>query len=115
MQNKSELTVSNKLSKNIWHEHIKRWESSKLSQQAYCVQAGINYSTFVYWRGQFLLESGQSKPQQFLPVEVKQQSQSDVFPSVRVKLITGNIVCIPTSIGISEIAKLIRLLEATNA
>jgi hypothetical protein len=114
MQNKSEPIVVNKPKKGFWLEHVKQWESSNLSQQAYSTQEGITYGTFVYWRGQFLLESGHSKARQFLPVEVKQQ-HSDTPQSVKIKLITGNIVCIPTSVGIPEIAKLIRLLECSNA
>ncbi len=114
MQNKLEPTVVNKPKKDFWHEHVKQWESSKLNQQAYCTQAGINYSTFVYWRGQLLLESGHSKPRQFLPVEVKQR-HSDTSQSVKIKLVAGNIVSIPISMGIPEIAKLIRLLEQPDA
>ena len=114
MQTKSESTVIRKPSKDFWLEHVKQWELSNLSQKTYCNQSGISYGTFVYWRGQRLLESGQSKPRQFLPVEVK-QSQSDASQSVKIKLITGNVVCIPTSIGIPEVAKLIRLLESPDA
>ncbi len=114
MQVTSETSVIKKLGKDSWLEHVKKWETSKLSQQAYCSQAGISYATFVYWRGQFLLESGRTKARQFIPVEVK-QTQPETSQSIKIKCVTGNIVSIPVSMGISEIAKLIRLLELQDA
>jgi hypothetical protein len=113
MQEKSESNLK-KPGKDFWLDHVQKWESSKLSQQAYCTQAEISYATFVYWRGQFLLESGRAKTRQFIPVEVK-QSQLDISQSIKLKLVTGNVVSIPVSMEIPEIAKLIRLLEAQNA
>lgn len=114
MQNKSELPVVKKPGKDFWLQHVNQWKESNLSQQAYCNQARISYSSFGYWRKQILLESGEIKPRQFLPVEVK-SSQSDKSDSIKVKLNTGNIVCIPINIGIPDIAKLIRLLEDRDA
>ncbi len=92
MQDNSESTNKpKKLSKEIWLQHVKQWEQCNLSQQVYCAQAGINYGTFVYWRGQFLLESGQIKQRQFASVEVR-QSQPDLAQSVKVKLISGVVI-----------------------
>ncbi|MHB1946932.1 MAG: IS66 family insertion sequence element accessory protein TnpA [Gammaproteobacteria bacterium] len=113
MQEKAESNHK-KPGKDFWLEHVKKWELSKLSQQAYCTQAGISYPTFVYWRGQYLLDTGRDKAHQFIPVEVR-QSQPDISPSVKLKLVTGNVVSIPVIMGISEIAKLIRLLEMQDA
>jgi hypothetical protein len=114
MEIKSETIDINKSNQEFWLNHIKEWELSNLSQGAYCKNAGIKYSTFVYWRGQFLLESGQSKSHQFASVKVKQET-SDISQTIKIKMISGNIICIPLSTGISEIAKLIRLLEQDNA
>lgn len=114
MQITSKSPIIKKPGKDFWLDHVKKWESSKLSQQAYCTQAGISYATFVYWRGQFLLESGRAKTRQFIPVEIK-QSLPDTSQSVKLKLVTGNVVSIPVSLGISEIAKLICLLETCDA
>ncbi len=113
MQTTSESVTIKKPGKEFWLEHVNQWESGNLSQRAYCKQAGINYSTFVYWRGQFLPEI-KAKPCHFLPVEIK-QAPSDTSHSIKIKLVTGNIICIPTNIGIPEIAKLIRLLETPDA
>ena len=33
-----------------WFRHISAWETSKLSQETYCKQVGIQYSAFGYWR-----------------------------------------------------------------
>lgn len=113
MQEKSESNHK-KPGKDFWLEHVKKWELSKLSQQFYCTQAGISYPTFVYWRGQYLLAVGRNKARQFIPVEVR-QSQPEISQSIKIKFITGNVVSIPVSMGISEIAKLIRLLEMQDA
>ena len=35
----------------FWQEHMLAWESSGLSQTAYCKKEGIHYNSFVYQRG----------------------------------------------------------------
>jgi hypothetical protein len=47
-------------------------------------------------------------------VKIKQDT-SDISQSIKIKMLSGSIICIPLSIGISEIAKLIRLVEQINA
>lgn len=37
-----------KLSKESWYALINEWESSNLSQQAFCRQKQVNYNTFTY-------------------------------------------------------------------
>lgn len=103
--------LDKKLGKQSWFEHVKHWESGDLSQRAYCDRAGISISSFGYWRKQFLLEtSPPKKSNQFVPVEVR-QSQIDPSQSIKIKRTSGNVISIPTSLGISEIVKLIHLLE----
>lgn len=104
--------------REYWLKHLSEWEISKLSQESYCKKAEISYSSFTYWRGQISLESGQSKQRQFLPVKIQKPAEtiSDIAPpSIKIKLITGNLISIPMSVGMDEIAKLIRILEIPNA
>ena len=94
--------------KEHWQNHVKHWESSNLTQKSYCTQAGINLATFVYWRSRL----GQPKIKQFASIAIQSPA---VELSIKIKLVTGNIICIPHSVGIPEIAKLIHLLEMPNA
>lgn len=101
-----------------WLKHIREWETSKLSQESYCKQTGIQYGAFGYWRKQFLLESGSSKPRQFLPVKIKKSDETSAdqpSTSIKIKLATGSVISIPTSLGMNEIATLIRMLETPHA
>lgn len=115
MQDNSDIiNAPKKLSKEIWLQHVQQWQQSNLSQQTYCAQAGINYGTFVYWRGQYLQESGQIKQRHFAPVKVN-QSQPDIMQSIKVKLISGVVISIPCSMDVMKVAELIRQLELTHA
>ena len=33
----------------FWQEHIATWQTSDLTQKAYCEAHGLRYSTFGYW------------------------------------------------------------------
>lgn len=115
MQINTELLKIKKPKQEFWLNHIKQWEASTLSQQAYCLQAGIKHTTFIYWRRQFSFETATRAPQQFAKVEIKSENPADSSQSIKLKLITGNVISIPYAIGISEIVKLIRLLESRDA
>jgi hypothetical protein len=100
-----------------WLTHIKQWEESKLSQQTYCTQSGINLNSFTYWRGKFLSLSSQKVKTKFVRVKmaVNHATSADTPRSIQVKLLTGYIVYIPTNLDISDIAKLINLLGVPHA
>jgi len=36
-----------------WHEHYQAWQASGLSKSAYCVQQGLNVSSFSNWTRRF--------------------------------------------------------------
>jgi len=63
----------------LWSERIAAWKISGLSQQKYCDQTQLTYSTFVYWRGRLKrLESEDvdSGKVSFVPVKFKQEETS---------------------------------------
>ena len=97
--------------------HIKQWEESKLSQQAYCIQSGINLNSFTYWRGKFLSPRLHDAKTQFVPVKVSSDKvqSSDSPLSIQIKLLTGHVVYIPTNMDVNEIAKLINFLGVPHA
>jgi len=104
--------------KTDWVFHSKQWEASKLSQPDYCEQVGINYATFVYWRGK-LKQSSQpkSKQHQFIPVKVIANKNMATNPpqSIQIKLASGHVVYLPTTLGIQEIAALLNALGEAHA
>lgn len=56
---------------HLWTDRIAAWEGSGLSQQTYCDQAQLTYSTFVYWRSrlkQLKSEDTASSKVSFVPV-----------------------------------------------
>ncbi len=45
------MKSTNKVSKeDIWLKHMKAWETSGLSQQAFCAAHQLNFAQFGYWR-----------------------------------------------------------------
>lgn len=94
--------------KEYWEDHIKKWEASSLSQKAYCEGAQIKLTTFVFWKSHL----NKSNNKKFIPLKIKTLANDT---SIKIKMLTGNIVSIPWSIGIDEIAKLICLLEKNDA
>jgi len=103
--------------RDYWSAHIKQWEESKLSQQAYCMQASIKLNSFTYWRS--LLRSRLRKDNQnkFLRVKVAANHaiSSEVPRSIQIKLLSGHVVHIPTSLDAKEIATLIHFLGVPHA
>lgn len=117
MQSKNpSAAVSNK-KRDEWREHIKCWESSGLPQAAYCSNAGISYSSFVYWRGVFLSESNQAQPvSPFVPIKLASPSSTaDVVQIIQIKLLSGHRVYLPIALGIQNIATIISQLGVSHA
>jgi hypothetical protein len=110
-------TTDKEKTRDYWSTHMRQWEESNLSQEAYCTKAGIKYNTFVYWRGLLRSEVAQATQKQFIPVLLSENkvTPSDIPRSIQIKLLTGHIVSVPLSLDIKEIATLIHLLGARHA
>ncbi len=120
MQRKIQLAAESKQTarRDYWHDQVKRWETSQLKQEAYCKEAGIKYSTFVYWRSMFLAES-QTKPAEstFTPVKVvtTKPMLSDTPRVIQIKLVSGHSVYLPDTMKIESITALIQCLSVQHA
>jgi hypothetical protein len=102
--------------REYWRSQIQAWEKSGLKQEAYCKRAGINYSTFVYWRGIFLSESSQPKyKKRFLPIKLEKTASSELPRAIQIKLLSGHSVYLPITIGIQDIAVLLHQLGMAHA
>jgi len=64
----------------LWTKRIADWQSSGLSQGAFCEQHGLTYTTFVYWRGRMkkLEVRDDATTVNFYPVRLKQDSQNSM-------------------------------------
>jgi hypothetical protein len=102
--------------REYWSTHIKQWQESNLSQQAYCVQAGIKYGTFVHWRG---ILQGKTRKQRksFVPVKLisLEEKIKPLNSAIQIKLPNGRVVTIPMTLDIKDIAILIKCLGEDHA
>jgi hypothetical protein len=58
--------------RNKMFAHIERWQSSGLTQRAYCRKARINHNGFYYWLNRFNEHIGrEAAPAGFIPVLVQ--------------------------------------------
>jgi hypothetical protein len=113
--------ILNKIDKDqqheYWAEHVQEWKRSNLKQQAYCLKAGISYSSFVYWKGLLMPKKSQSTQKAFVPIKVTSTESdiSGISNEIKIKLTTGHVVCIPVTIDLEKISRLIHLLGDSHA
>ena len=109
-------TLPSEEKRKYWTLHVDEWKKSEISQEAYCTQAGIKYSTFVYWKG-MLDNSGKKIKEKFLPVKVATNKAiiSEAPRAIQIKLLSGHSVYLPISMNINDIGKLLHLLGEPNA
>ncbi len=92
-----------------WLKHISAWQSSGLSQAAYCRQQGLNAKSFSGRLSEFRQQS-QSLPSQLIPVKIIAQDQSAV-PPVLVLSIQGSRLELPTTVSAQWLGDLLRCLS----
>ena len=86
--------MSSEVSKSeFWRSAIASWESSGLSQPAYCELHGLSYVRFTYWRGRQLKSLQQSKSCDFVPVDIRDTVDGAVKTA---PLPAGMVVQLPT-------------------
>ena len=102
--------------RKFWLSHVKKWEASGLRQKAYCIDAGISYTSFVYWKSALTASPPLSKQKKFVPVKITTNSTPvAAAQAIQIKLLTGHIVYIPTNMDMNEIGKLIYSLGVPHA
>lgn len=112
----SEKTTQSK--RDYWQAHVEAWKNSKLKQEAYCLQAGIRYSIFVYWKGHLKDKAPEQVKENFLPVKVitNKSITPEIAPrAIQVKLLSGHVVYIPVTMNVNDIGKLIQLMGEAHA
>lgn len=111
-------TIGKDKQREYWAEHIQEWKRSNLKQQAYCLKAGISYSSFVYWKGVLSPKDSQNIQKAFVPVKVtstEPETKTEISSEIKIKLATGHVVCIPITMELEKISRLIHLLGISHA
>lgn len=97
-----------------WTKQIKDWETSGLTQRAYCEREGLKYSTFDYWRRQIgftpavaqpVSKARKSKRLTLVPVRVSAASPAE---NLVVRSPAGWQFELATSIDSAWLAKFLR-------
>ena len=60
-----------------WQQHIDSWKNSGLSQQNYCKQNELTFSSFGYWRGR--LKKNQAASGKLIPVSISRASLINIY------------------------------------
>lgn len=93
-----------------WHTHITAWQSSDLSQAAYCRQHQLTYGTFSARLCEFRAQAKSSLPTP--PVLLPIQVQPPTLPKDGLILHhKGHRLELPASVAASWLAELMRCLD----
>jgi hypothetical protein len=77
-------------------DHIRRWETSGLSQREFCQKARISRTQFYYWMKQHRSTSVEDKQaDRFLPVVVKEPGIEDPGQQIVVSCPNGLVITFP--------------------
>jgi hypothetical protein len=93
----------------LWTKRIADWQSSGLSQGAFCEQHGLTYTTFVYWRGRLkkLEVRDDASTVNFFPVRLKKDSQH----SLTLKINGRHSIEIDTNFDSDLLTRVIQVVE----
>lgn len=92
---------------SYWRQHFTRWQSSGLSQRAYCAREGLALSTFDYWRRLARPNTGKqsSAPLTLVPLQVARCPDHTTLRSP-----AGWELILPGSVALTELAHLLKQL-----
>jgi hypothetical protein len=107
----------------FWSRHWAAWQSSGLSQRAYCQQQGLSYSAFGYWRNRLnRVKSAAIRPP-FVPLlieppAVEAGGAESVAPihcgrgtGVEIRLVHGRSIVVDADFDEAVLARVIRVME----
>jgi len=95
--------------RKFWQTHIEQWQTSGLSQRAYCIQHDLIIHRFYDWRRR--LKSADNNRVSFLPVSLMDASAFNQ-PSVRIHAPNGYTIEIGNLICSAEIDRLVAMVAA---
>lgn len=98
-----------------WAGHVAAWQSSGLSQSAYCRRQGLSLASFGYWRRQLRTHEPEADvpvTQALVPIQVAPTTASLSSPGVEVCLSNGLRVRWPGVGDAASVAALVRALSS---
>lgn len=95
--------------RKFWQTHIEQWQTSGLSQRAYCIQHDLIIHRFYDWRRRF--KSSDNNRVSFLPVSLTDGTSFNQL-SVRIHTPNGYTIEIGNQIGSAEIDRLVAMVAA---
>ena len=93
--------------RKFWQTHIAQWQTSGLSQRAYCIQHDLIIHRFYDWRRR--IKSDDNKRVSFLPVSLVGGASFNKA-SVRIHTPNGYTIEIGNHIGSTEIGRLVAMV-----
>jgi hypothetical protein len=88
-----------------WEKHIETWQSSDLSQAAYCRQQGLNAHTFSSQLHAFRSQHATESPT-LIPIQI----QEPLSVPMVLQFVQGHRLELPASISAQWLAELLRCL-----
>ena len=90
-------------------EHIEAWQSSGLTQVAYCRQHKLNSKSFSNWLRSYRSQQLASVVPTLIPVEIKSQALSSCMLCLR--LTQGHTLELPADVSPQWLAELFKCLD----
>lgn len=104
-----------KSTRTRWAAHVAAWQSSGLSQSAYCRRQGLSLASFGYWRRQLRTDEPDANvpvTQALVPIQVAPAPVPLSSPWVEVCLSNGLRVRCPGVGDAASVAALVRALSS---
>ena len=95
--------------RQFWQTHIDQWQTSGLTQRAYCIQHDLIIHRFYDWRRR--IKSAKNNSVSFLPVSLAEGASFN-HPSVSIHTPNGYTIEIGNQIGSTEIDRLVAMVAS---
>jgi hypothetical protein len=103
--------ITNKMTRTDWEALIAEQEKSGLTQQVFCEQRGIVFTSFVYYRSRIKKKTEGSHQSQasFSPVKIVKKEET-ATGDIRLSLPNGFQCAFPSHIDPAQIKRLVEVL-----
>lgn len=98
--------------RDVWGEHVERWEASGLTAAQYAEQAGVNASSLKVWRWRLRRECSRVGSRTAVAALLQVRTPED--GRVEVELRGGQRLRVPPSFDVASLRRLIELLEGVS-
>lgn len=99
----------------FWSKHLEAWKSSGLTQEAYCVEAGVTYSSFKRWRSHLREGARTNKVPRFveaMPVEPERTPNNALI--LQISLANGARITVSAHASLEIVQQALTLAGGTS-